>query len=164
MRFIPLFAVAAAAVIAAWLPQSLNAQSDDVFAFIPVGGRTLLANIIASHPPADEVKALATGKHTRDEWVSYLKAHATAITTLQSLTDKELLTLADYLSFNMPLPANQMPADASKLPMDGRDFALQAPLLCFYLRTHCCFVAKVRGRLISDARHWAFRPNAGLAK
>jgi hypothetical protein len=130
MRFIPLFAVAAAAVIAAWLPQSLNAQSDDVFAFIPVGGRTLLANIIASHPPADEVKALATGKHTRDEWVSYLKAHATAITALQSLTDKELLTLADYLSFNMPLPANQMPADAAKLPMDGRDFALEKCMGC----------------------------------
>ncbi len=130
MRFIPLFAVAAAAVIAAWLPQSLNAQSDDVFAFIPVGGRTLLANIIASHPPADEVKALATGKQTRDEWVSYLKAHATAITALQSLTDKELLTLADYLSFNMPLPANQMPADASKLPMDGRDFALEKCMGC----------------------------------
>ncbi len=72
MRFIPLLAVAAAAMVAVWLPQPLNAQSDDVFAFIPVGGRTLLANVIASHPPADEMKALAAGKRTRDEWVSYL--------------------------------------------------------------------------------------------
>ena len=79
MRKIPLLAVAAATVIAAWLPQSLNAQSDDVFAFIPAGGRTLLANVIASHPPADEIKALAAGKHTRDEWVSYLKDHAKPI-------------------------------------------------------------------------------------
>ena len=46
------------------------------------------------------------------------------------LSDKELLTLADYLSFNMPLPANQMPADAAKLPMDGRDFALEKCMGC----------------------------------
>jgi len=125
MRFIPSLMLAAAALLAAWLPQPLVAESGDVFAFIPAGGRTLLANLIASHPPADEVKALASGKRTRDEWVSYLKDHAGAMTALKPLTDKELLTLADYLSFNMPLPTSQMPADPAKLPMDGRDFALE---------------------------------------
>jgi mono/diheme cytochrome c family protein len=41
-----------------------------------------------------------------------------------------LLTLADYLSFNMPLPADKIPADIAKaswdklLPRDGRDLVL----------------------------------------
>ena len=59
--------------------------------------------------------------------VGYLKDHAKTVPAMQTLTDKERLTLADYLSFHMPLPANQVPAnlastDGRVLPMDGRDF------------------------------------------
>lgn len=124
------FLCAAFAVAGIVLAAPLLAQTKDVFAFIPMGGRTLLNDIVASNPPADEVRSLLTGKHTRDEWLSYLKDHGKTVPALQKLGDKELLTLADYLSFNMPLATAQVPADPAKanwakvLPQDGRDFAL----------------------------------------
>jgi hypothetical protein len=125
------FARAVLPLLAALLLTPLLAQPADVFDFIPSGGRTLLAKIFASRPPADEVKALLSAKHTRDEWQSYLQAHGKTITGLKRLSDKELLTLADYLSFNMPLLATKIPANPAKanweklLPEDGRDFALE---------------------------------------
>jgi hypothetical protein len=117
--------------LAALLLGALAAWAADVFDFIPAGGRTLLAKTLASRPPADEVKGLLSGKHAREEWLSYLRGHSKAITGLQRLNDKELLTLADYLSFNMPLPAAKIPANPAQanweklLPLDGRDFVLE---------------------------------------
>jgi len=109
----------------------LLAQTKDVFAFIPVGGRTLLARVVESHPPAAELQAILTGKRTREEWLSYLKSKAKSIPALQKFSEQEQLTLADYLSFNMPLASGQSAADLAKadlekaLPADGRDFALE---------------------------------------
>jgi len=117
--------------LAALLLGALAARAADVFDFIPLGGRTLLAKTFASRPPADEVKGLLSAKHTREEWLGYLRDHSKAITGLQRLNDKELLTLADYLSFNMPLPPARIPANPAQanweklLPLDGRDFALE---------------------------------------
>jgi hypothetical protein len=125
------FARAVLLLPAALLLLPLPAQAADVFDFIPLGGRTLLAKTFASRPPANEVKALLAAKHTSEEWLSYLHGHSKAITGLQRLNEKELLTLADYLSHNMPLPSASIPADPSKanwdklLPPDGRDFALE---------------------------------------
>lgn len=125
------FARALLPLLAALLLTPLPAQAADVFDFIPAGGRTLLAKIFSSRPPADEVKGLLSAKHTREEWQGYLQEHSKAITGLQRLNDKELLTLADYLSFNMPLPAAKIPANPAQanweklLPLDGRDFALE---------------------------------------
>ncbi len=101
-----------------------------MFAFIPSGGRTLLTQIIEKGAPADQVMALLTGSHSRDEWLSELKDRAGSIAGLKDLDDKQLLTLADYLSFNMPLQADKIPADIAKaswnklLPRDGRDLLL----------------------------------------
>lgn len=117
-------------LIAALLITPLPAQAADVFDFIPAGGRTLLAKTFAARPAADEVRALLSAKHSRDEWSGYLREHSKTITGLQHLNDKELFTLADYLSFNMPLPATRIPANPAQanweklLPPDGRDFAL----------------------------------------
>ncbi|NDP48949.1 MAG: hypothetical protein GZ085_11310 [Sulfuriferula multivorans] len=82
-------------LLAAMLLTPLPAQAADVFDFIPLGGRTLLAKVFASRPPADEVKALLSAKHTREEWQSYLRDHSKAITGLQRLGDKELLRRGD---------------------------------------------------------------------
>jgi mono/diheme cytochrome c family protein len=131
MNILRQFARAALPLLAALLLISLPTQAADVFDFIPSGGRTLLTKALASRPPADEVKRLLSAKHTREEWLSYLQGHSKAITGLQRLNEKELLTLADYLSHNMPLAAARIPADPSKanwdklLPQDGRDFALE---------------------------------------
>lgn len=130
MNILRLFARAVLPLIAALLLIPLPAQAADVFDFIPAGGRTLLAKTLASRPPADEFKGLLSGKYTREEWLAYLRDHSKVITGLQRLNDKELLTLADYLSFNMPLPAARIPANPAQanweklLPPDGRDFAL----------------------------------------
>jgi hypothetical protein len=108
--------------LAAMLAGPLAAQTDAQLAFIPSGGRTLLADIAASKPPADELNALLTGKRTRDEWVSYLNTHSQAVAKIKRLDDKQKLTLADYLSFHMPLGVT---TDLAKtLPKDGRDLSL----------------------------------------
>ena len=115
----------------ALLAAPLFAQDKDVFSFIPQGGRTLLAGVVASHPPATELQAILSGKHGREEWLADLQGRKKAIPALQSLDDRELLTLADYLAFNMPLQSGQgaaelMKSDAAEvLPQDGRDFALE---------------------------------------
>lgn len=121
---------AALLTLAALVIAPSNVKSADVFEFMPAGGRTLLAATLATRSPADEVRALLGAKHTREEWLAYLRSRTKAIAGLQRLNEKELLTLADYLSFNMPLPAAKIPADPAKanweklLPQDGRDFAL----------------------------------------
>ena len=133
MRFMSLAACALAGMLSGYLVDRLAAQTAEQLTFIPAGGRTLLTAIATSKPaaPADEVKPLLTGKRSRDEWSSYLNARSQAIPAVQKLSDKERLTLADYLSFHMPLPANQVPANPAAstdwtrtLPKDGRDLAL----------------------------------------
>jgi hypothetical protein len=130
MRFMSLAACALAGMLSGYLVQPLAAQTAEELVFIPSGGRTLLTDIATSKPPADELKALLTGKRAREEWSGYLDAHSKAVPAVQSLSDKQRLTLADYLSFHMPLPANQVPANLASadwtrtLPKDGRDLAL----------------------------------------
>ena len=131
MTLIRPFARAALLLISALLVAPLVAQTGDVFDFIPAGGKTLLAKALASRPSADEVKGLLSAKHTREEWLSYLRGRSKAITGLKGLNEKELLTLADYMSFNMPLLATKVPANPTLanweklLPLDGRDLVLE---------------------------------------
>ena len=131
MSSIRIFLCGALIACSALLVNPLLAETEDVFAFIPAGGRTLLAQVVASHPPVDELQAILTGKRTREEWLSYLKGKVKTVPALQRLSEQELTTLADYLSFNMPLESGQSAADLAKadltkaLPPDGRDFALE---------------------------------------
>ena len=62
MNFIRALLCGALIVSGALLADPLLAQTKDVFAFIPVGGRTLLARVVESHPPAAELQAILTGK------------------------------------------------------------------------------------------------------
>jgi hypothetical protein len=106
------------------------ARAADIFDFIPWGGRTLLARVLATRPSAADTRVLLTGKHSREEWLKVLQDRGKTVPALQRLSEKEQLTLADYLSHNMPLPANKVPADPARanweklLPMDGKDMAL----------------------------------------
>jgi hypothetical protein len=131
MKSIRVFLCGALIVGSVLLVRPLLAETKDVFAFIPAGGRTLFAQVVASHPPADELQAILTGKRTQADWLTYLKSKTKSVTALQPLSEQELLTLADYLSFNMPLASGQGAADLAKgdpakaLPPDGRDFALE---------------------------------------
>jgi hypothetical protein len=131
MRIRSLAICALAVIFGGYLVQQLFAQTAEQLKFIPSGGRTLLTGIASSKPNADELKALLTAKHSREEWNGYLNAHSQALPALQRLSDKERLTLADYLSFHMPLRADQVPANLASanwtrtLPKDGRDLALE---------------------------------------
>jgi mono/diheme cytochrome c family protein len=132
MRINRLAALAAIAALSSLLNSPLHAQEyDPIFNFIPSGGRSLLAKVLDSRPPAVEVRALLTSKHTREGWLADLKGRGTAIPALKALDERELLTLADYLFSNMPLPPAKVPADPVKadwkrlLPRDGRDMALE---------------------------------------
>lgn len=125
------FARASWPSLAALLVVSGVALAGDVFDFIPAGGKTLLLRVLGSRPPADEARAMLSGKHTREEWLAHLRGRGKAMPELHALKEKELLTLADYLSFNMPLPAAKVPATPTQantekvLPRDGRDLALE---------------------------------------
>lgn len=116
-------AVALAALAAAW------AAEEDVFAFIPHGGRTLLAQVLNNKPASGDVQAMLAAKHTRDEWMTYLRGHTAQLPAVSKLSDKEMKTLADYMAFNMPLaakaPSSPTQANWEKtLPLDGKDMAL----------------------------------------
>ncbi len=156
MRFKSLAACALVATFSACFAGFLAAQTAEQLTFIPAGGKTLLTNIAAGKPAADELKALLTSKHSRDEWVSYLKEHAQALPGSQRLNDKERLTLAEYLSFHMPLPANQVPANLARtdwartLPKDGRDLTLDHCQGCHIItvvvtqdRTHTAWMGTI---------------------
>jgi hypothetical protein len=131
MNILRPFVRAVLPLLAALLVTPLPTQAADVFDFIPSGGKTLLAKTLAGRPPTGEVTALLSARHSREEWLSYLRGHSKAITGLQGLKEKELLTLADYLSFNMPLSGAKIPANPTQanwekvLPLDGRDLALE---------------------------------------
>lgn len=120
----------AIASMAVGLSFACLAQAPDVFDFIPHGGRTLLAKVLSAKTPASEQKALVSEKRNREEWAKFVGEHRKTNPGLQSLTEKEARTLADYLSFNMPLPAASIPASPTQanwekaLPPDGRDLAL----------------------------------------
>ena len=88
----------------------LHAQTDDVFAFIPAGGRTLLERAATGL----QIDAILAGKHSREEWQALLRGKP----VVSTFTQNEIVTLADYLAHNMPI------APGAPLPRDGRDLAL----------------------------------------
>lgn len=129
-RRIDRLSMTASLVLALAAVMPITAWAGDVFDFIPAGGRTLMAQVLANRPADAEVSGLLSGKRNRAEWLVYLRSHANAVTGLRALNDKQLTTLADYLASNMPQASLKPPAPPSQanwekaLPPDGRDFAL----------------------------------------
>lgn len=117
------------------LAGSLRGQTEDVFAFIPAGGKTLFGQAVQG-APAEEVQALLTAERTGEAWLRYLEEHKAALPGLSHFSEFELVTLADYLAFNAPLAEREVPSDPEGadwgrlLPPDGRDFALENCQFC----------------------------------
>lgn len=136
MKSVRVYVGIAFLAFAAVFAGSLNAQPEDVFAFIPPGGKTLLTDIMRNDPPAAEAQALLTGKRDREGWLAHLRDRSAAIPGLKGLGDYELATLADYLAANMPLPEGKAPADPAAanwsrlLPPDGRDLVMENCQFC----------------------------------
>ncbi|MDW7712003.1 MAG: hypothetical protein SCH98_16175 [Deferrisomatales bacterium] len=152
MRCKGLGVIGALALAAVALGGPARAEFDPIFDFIPLGGRSLLAEVLAAKPPADEVRALLTGQRSAEKWLGYLKDRTAALSGLQGLADEELATLADYLAVNMPLPPDRVPADPARanwpkvLPRDGRDLALEYCQSC-----HIITVTVTQDRTVE---HW----------
>ena len=72
----PLF-LSATLVSGALLSAALTAWAADVFDFIPLGGRSHLAQR-AGRPPGGRVRAVVGAKHTGQEWAAYLRSHERA--------------------------------------------------------------------------------------
>ncbi len=132
-RLVPFVTVLAVAVSSVgWS----RAQTEDVFAFIPPGGKTLLIQLVESKPPGEEIRALLSGARSGDEWLAYLRGRTEVLPAVADFSEHELVTLAEYLASNMPLPAKSVPADPARanwnkvLPPDGRDLALQNCQFC----------------------------------
>lgn len=91
--------------------------------FVPDGGRTLVLQVFGAEP--DRVVELAGKSLDQEEWWAYLTEADT------ELSETEVLTLAGYLSLNMPLDAPEALAGleaeelADALPRDGRDLAIR---------------------------------------
>ena len=93
----------------------LHAQTEDVFAFIPAGGRTLLERAAGAGLQGGELDAILAGRHSREEWQALLQDKP----AINQLGQAEIATLADYLAHNMPI------APGAPLPRDGRDLVLE---------------------------------------
>lgn len=102
---IPLFAAAAVA-----LAGLAVAQEDDVFAFIPEGGRTLLERLNHQGMPEELAEAIASQHASAEEWTTQLSG--------AGLNQWDAATLAEYLEAYAPLDP------AGDLPRDGRDLVL----------------------------------------
>ncbi|WP_102108033.1 hypothetical protein [Oceaniglobus roseus] len=89
-------------------------QGDDLFAFIPPGGRTLLERGLAAGD-AELAAAIATARPAV-EWSAFFAESADA--ALSGLDDWERQTLADYLAYTGAI------APGAELPTDGRDMML----------------------------------------
>jgi hypothetical protein len=88
-------------------------------AFMPKGGRALLIELLGTPPDRAELRTIAQARRTEPEWRDFVAARK------NTLTERELATLAAYLAVNMPLPDDAVKRDnlASTLPPDGRDLA-----------------------------------------
>lgn len=93
-------------------------QEDDIFSFIPQGGRTLLQDLAAEGLPPGLEAAIAAESGEADHWRAALDTAADSAPGLDALDGWQRDTLAAYLAVRAPLPPG------AELPRDGRDMAL----------------------------------------
>ncbi|MWD29095.1 hypothetical protein E0K89_016575 [Aquicoccus sp. SCR17] len=101
----------------------LRAQGDD-FAFMPSGGRSLVAEVLGQ--PGLDVAGLAARQDGRDAWADWARE--------AGFDDSQAATLAGYAALNFPLEGSAGAAlaggDLSALPPDGKDLAIAQCQFC----------------------------------
>jgi len=97
----------------ALLAVSTAEAQDDVFSFMPEGGRMILAGLLQSDPGFADMLGDA---QSSEGWQN--RFSDSGITAVSTLDDWQRQTLADYLAYTGPI------ADAADLPWDGRDMTL----------------------------------------
>lgn len=113
------FAIGAAFVASGLAALAAHGQ-DDLFDFIPDGGRTLLGDLFAAGTMApDEVLG---SSRSREEWLATIQGLDTGLDSVQQDT------LAAYLAATMPAAergGQTMDTGGHALPRDGRDLTLE---------------------------------------
>ncbi|MDJ0631387.1 MAG: hypothetical protein QNJ44_24255 [Rhodobacter sp.] len=99
-------------------------QEDDVFAFIPLGGRSLLEAALAEGLPNDLTERIAEAEVDAAAWRNILDAAKSGAPAIDGLDSWQADTLAHYLAWQAPFDP------AGELPRDGRDMALQLCQSC----------------------------------
>jgi hypothetical protein len=94
------------------------AQEDEIYSFIPLGGRGLLEGLQAEELPADFKSAIHSEEGDAEHWQQVLAKASAASPAIAALDSWQTDTLAHYLAVRAPLPRDAQP------PRDGRDMAL----------------------------------------
>ncbi len=118
MRLLPHRPVILATVVLGAGMATVALAQEDVFDFIPEGGRTLLQNARADGLSAVLEAAIASESGDADAWGGRLEAAKADVPAIEALDSWQTDTLAHYLAANAPLAAD------AELPRDGRDMAL----------------------------------------
>jgi hypothetical protein len=124
MRKALLLTATLAAAAAALSVTGARAQEDDVFAFIPEGGRTLLEAVRAEGMPESLGAEIATTEADPAAWSAKLAAATAESPAIAALDEWQAGTLAHYLAANAPMDAE------GELPWDGRDMSLKRCQSC----------------------------------
>lgn len=98
--------------------------------FMPKGGSKLLVDVLNRSKGVD-LKFILNGKMTKGKWKEYLQGKG----GLAGLNQKQVDTLINYLTINMPAPKVKIPSDIKKLkfndlPNDGQEILLESCTLC----------------------------------
>ncbi|MRU14764.1 hypothetical protein FDP25_04885 [Roseovarius sp. A21] len=101
---------------------------EDQFAFIPDGGRSLLAGLVAGLEP-DARHSVLTRKAGSADWADWARAQA------PDMAETPVETLAGYAALNLPLAEVTDEDWAAQLPPDGKDLAIAQCQFCHSLFT-----------------------------
>lgn len=103
------------------VPPALHAQEDELFSFVPPGGRTLLGELI-EEGTVDAQEVLGASR-SREDWRGHIDA--LGVTSLDELQKD---TLAAYLAATMPAAekgGQSIDTNGLALPRDGRDLTME---------------------------------------
>lgn len=100
------------------LGTAAHAQEDDVFSFIPDGGRTLLEGLRDDGLPAGLASAISSESADAPQWRAKLEDASASSSAVAALDEWQKDTLAQYLGTHAPVDPE------ADLPRDGRDMAL----------------------------------------
>lgn len=113
-----------AVLVAVVMGASLAAQEDDMFSFIPLGGRSLLEGAQAEGLPDGFREAIRSRSADAEYWQQALAQASETSPAIAELDTWQTDTLAYYLAARAPLPADE------DLPRDGRDMSLELCQSC----------------------------------
>ncbi len=122
-----------AAALAAFTAATAAVAQGDDFAFMPAGGRTILAEMLVPGDAAALAEAAAR-EASHEDWAAWARQ------TNPDLSDAAVETFAGYAALNLPVAEDVARAladagDAALLPRDGKELAIAQCQFCHSLFT-----------------------------